>query len=408
MKLAFVDSLSVGGGLSRFSLMLCKSLLEARPGMHIDYWVNGENLKRTPELNQLSGNIRIKLMDVHKPLPVGHRIANKAGRFINRKPYPERDDIQEIEAKIRGYDLAYFPSAHMMRMPELTIPIVGTVHDFNWRYFFGIQMFSADFISLMDREILRWLNNSVTVCSSQDVVDEARKLYPGASRYPHVIHIAPVVTQHNITDEQSAAVLKELDIDYPYLLFPGNFLPHKNHLNLVAAFALLQERHPQHRLKLLFSGVGTEKVPYGIAEKRGIRMVMNPKSTDDFNIRGMGYLPNKQVDALIKGARLMISPSLYEAICTPGMDAWSFGTPTAISDIPPFREHEKVWGIRSAFFNPLDPSDMADTLHRYLEDYQQAQADGKKSQHNMSAYTWRMVAEKYLAVFDQAIAQHKS
>ncbi len=403
MRIAFVDSLAVGGGLSRFSYMLCKSLLEFYPDFQIDYWVNGENLKRTPELLALKGNIRVREMDMHKPLPLWMRAANKAGMLTGKKIFPERNDILEIEQKIRDYDIAYFPSAHMMRRPNLNIPMVGTLHDFNWKYFFGTQTFSNAFISMMNTAIMEWMNGSVTVCSAEDVVNEARKLYPGAARYPEVIHIAPVVLHQEMSDERADKILEKLDIQYPYLLFPGNFLPHKNHLNLVSGFALLKEQFGYSDLKLLLSGVGSDKVKFGIAEKRGIRVVVQPSSHRDFDIRGMGYLPNESVDALIKRAKLMVSPSIYEAICTPGMDAWSFGTPTAISDIPPFREHEQVWGIRSAFFNPMDPANIAHVIHGYLQDYDRAKNDGETSRHNMGLYTWQMVAGKYVQAFQKAI-----
>jgi glycosyltransferase involved in cell wall biosynthesis len=89
------------------------------------------------------------------------------------------------------------------------------------------------------------------------------------------------------------------------------------------------------------------------------------------------------------------------------MDAWHFGTPTAISDIPPFREHETAWGIKSAFFDPMDPENIADVLERYLTQYDKAIEDGKISKANMAKYGWDKVSEGYLKVFKKAIANHQ-
>ena len=50
MKIAFVDNLQVGGGLSRFSLLLCKSLIELDETIQIDYFIHSQNLKLVPEL----------------------------------------------------------------------------------------------------------------------------------------------------------------------------------------------------------------------------------------------------------------------------------------------------------------------------------------------------------------------
>src|ERR1700743_1859897 len=121
------------------------------------------------------------------------------------------------------------------------------------------------------------------------------------------------------------------------------------------------------------------------------------------DIWGMGYQPNEIIDALISKAKLLVSPSIYEAICTPAMDAWNFGTPTAISDIPPFREHERVWGIRSAFFDPMDPVNIADVLENYLNRYDDAREDARISRANMRKYSWKDVAAGYMDVFKNAI-----
>jgi len=141
----------------------------------------------------------------------------------------------------------------------------------------------------------------------------------------------------------------------------------------------------------------------GIAERRGVRLMTKNSSAGEYDVIGMGYQPNEVIDALIRKAKLLVSPSIYEAICTPAMDAWNFGTPTAISDIPPFREHEKAWGIRSAFFDPMDPQNMADVMEKYLNNYEQALADGEISKKRMANYSWKQVSEGYMEVFLKAI-----
>jgi glycosyltransferase involved in cell wall biosynthesis len=384
---------------------LAKALLDANPSVQIDYWVNGDNLKRTPELRQIGGNFRLIEMDVHKPLPLHHRLVNRLSRLFGKKLYAERNDIDEIEQKIRDYDLAYFPSAHMMKKPNLPIPIVGTIHDFNWKYFFGQQNFNAVFVAEMDRAVVDWIEHAGTACSARDVVHEAQKLYPGLSRYPAVIPIAPVVFESTMTDEEALDILRELDIDFPYILFPGNFFAHKNHLNLISAFAQMKRRFPElSAYRLLFTGAGSEKAGIGIAEERGIRLV---RTGEQYDTRGMGYLSNQQVDALIKKAALLVSPSIYEAICTPGMDAWNFGTPTAISDIPPFREHETTWGIQSAFFNPMNPEHMAAVIGSCLLNLDDTRKTGEASKRQLSRYTWEMVANSYMDLFQQTLHSFK-
>ncbi len=407
MKIAFVDNLPVGGGLSRFSYMLCNSLIQEDPSITVDYFVHETNIRNTPELRSMPARVSVKLLKSSLPPTLLKRIIRRIGRKLGATPAKGNDMIGEIEDRVKEYDVAYFPSAHMMKKPKLSIPVVGTIHDFNWKYFFGSQIFTRDFVEEMDLAVPEWITSGKTICSSHDVVAEAKKLYPGLPAYPEVVHIAPVAFSKNIEESEAEKILTDLNIDYPYIIFPGNFYPHKNHLNLYTAFFMLRQRKGFESLKLILTGINTDKVSFGIAGRTGVQLVTGNSPNQHYDIRGLGYQPNRVIDALIKKARLLVSASIYEAICTPGMDAWHFGTPTAISDIAPFREHEQVWGIRSAFFDPMNPEAIADTLEKYLNNYSLAKEDGLISQKNMSNYTWNITAKGYLDIFKKAIREHK-
>jgi glycosyltransferase involved in cell wall biosynthesis len=406
MRIAFIDNLQVGGGLSRFSLLLCKGLIEHNPLVTIDYYIHYDNLRHIPEINNIDPRVSVKVLESSLPKSFPARFAEKAlSKVIRGNPKVDKG-LLEIERRIGAdYDLAYFPSAHMMKRPDIKTAVVGTLHDFNWRYFFGRQNFSMSFVEMMDEEILNWMNNGLNICSSHDVVDEAKKLYPNAKRFPEVVHIAPVVVNTGISDERAVEILKELNIDFPYIIFPGNFTAHKNHLNLFTAFAILKERKGYDHYKLLLTGMNSDQVRKGIAGRRGVQLLTRKSDSGRYDVLGMGYQKNEVIDALISKAKLLVSPSIYEAICTPAMDAWNFGTPTAISDIPPFREHEKVWGIRSAFFDPMNPANIADVLEKYLGEYDKAMDDARISRINMQKYGWKEVTSGYMAVFENAMQQ---
>jgi glycosyltransferase involved in cell wall biosynthesis len=407
MHLAYVDNLPVGGGLSRFSLLLCKALIDNYPDLKIDYFIHQDNLKQIPEIYHIDRRVKVIILNSTKCAGLLKRLLKRA--IIKLAPPGSSKDpvIAEIEKLVDSqYTIAYFPSAHMMKRPCLKIPVVGTIHDFNWKYFFGQQIFPTSFVEQMDREILNWMEKGFTVCSSKDVVNEARKLYPDAGSLPTVVQIAPLVVHTAITDRRSSEILKELKIDFPYLIFPGNFYPHKNHLNLFTAFSIFKNRPGFESYKLILTGMNSEQVSKGIASNRGVQLHAKNSADSQIDIIGMGYQSNEVMDALIKRAKLLVSPSIYEAICTPGMDAWTFGTPTAISDIPPFREHEETWGIRSAFFNPMDPQNIADVLESYLNNYSEAIEDGLISQKNMNSYTWEKVSKGYMDVFLSAMTKY--
>jgi len=370
MKLAFVDNLPVGGGLSRYSLGLCRNLILNYPDLKIDYYIHHDNIKRMEELFQIE---RVNII-VLKSTKKTSTFKVYAKKIVSKFGVTSSNDvtIHEIESCIdKKYDVAYFPSAHMMKRPNLSIPVVGTFHDFNWKYFFGSTIFESSFVQMMDVETLKWFENGENITLSNFTHDEARKLFSSANNFPQVIHIGPLAVYSTITAERSDEILKDLKIDFPYIIFPGNFFPHKNHLNLFTAFNLLKQKAGFGNYKLLLTGAGSDQIKFGIAEYRGVKLTTD----NDYDVRGMGYQSNEQMDALIMNAKLMVSPSIYEEMCQPAMDAWSFGTPTALSDIPPFREHENVLGIKSAFFDPMNPLNIAEVLEQYLSNYDKAKSE---------------------------------
>lgn len=401
MRIAFIDNLPVGGGLSRFSLKLCQSLVEKYKDIKIDYFIHQSNLKQIPEIKTLGSNINVIILKSSKKKNKILFFCARVIKQILRYHFYYKNDIEELE-KIIGtqYKLAYFPCAHMMRMPSLKIPIVGTIHDFNWRYFFGAEIFDNAFTKMMDVEIQKWLSNATCISSSKDVVNEAKLMYPNLKNYPTVIPIAQVVISQKLEEDVAINHVKELGINFPYLIFPGHFYPHKNHLNLFTAFYLLKQNPVFSKYKLVLTGVNTNKVEKALATYRGLRKIVNDK--EPYDVVGMGYQPNEVLDALIMKADLLVSPSIYEAICTPAMDAWSFGTPTAISNIAPFTEHEETWGTKTAYFDPMNPHNIAEVLSNSLSNLEDKRADAKISQQKLLEYSWDKIAEQYMGVFLKA------
>jgi glycosyltransferase involved in cell wall biosynthesis len=401
LKIAFIDNLPVGGGLSRFSLKLCQSLIDEYDQLKIDYFIHQSNLLQIPEISSLSNRIEVKILaSTKKKNPVLFFIVRFVKKVLRYNFY-YKNDIEEIEKLIDSrYALAYFPCAHMMKMPNLPIPVVGTIHDFNWRYFFGVEIFNNNFTKFMDVEVQKWLNNAYCISSSHDVVNEAKLMYPYILNYPTVIPIAQVVISKNIDDATASGLLKSIGIDFPYIIFPGHFYPHKNHLNLFTAFYLLKQNPLFSKYKLILTGANTNKVEKALATYRGLRKVLS--DNEPYDVMGMGYQSNEIIDALIMKATLLVSPSIYEAICTPAMDAWFFATPTAIADIAPFNEHETTWGTKTAYFDPMNPHKIAEVLTNCLSNLESIKADAKISQQKLLEYSWDKIAAQYMDVFKKA------
>ena len=403
MKLAYIDSLPVGGGLSRYSLGLCKNLLRYDEKIQIDYYIHSDNVSKMKELfglDRLSVYVLKSTLPTNKYFFFLKKILIKAFKF-NLEKSIDKEISQNVDDR---YDVVYFPSAHMMPFPNLAVPIVSTMHDFNWKYFFGSQIFSDKFCATMETEIPKWLSNSNVITLSRATLDECKKLFPNLASYPEVIPVGALTVYSDMTRERSFQILAEKSIKFPYILYPANLFPHKNHLNLYTAFSILKRNPTYNEYKLLLTGADTDKIGFGKAGYRGLLNISLPADDhSNYDVIGLGYTSNEFMDALIIGAELLISSSIYEEMCQPAMDAWMFGTPTVLSDIPPFREHEQNIGVKSAYFDPMNPNDIANSLHYCLSNTDEMYQNALVSREKIKKYTWENVCSSYLNVFRKAI-----
>jgi glycosyltransferase involved in cell wall biosynthesis len=154
-----------------------------------------------------------------------------------------------------------------------------------------------------------------------------------------------------ISDKDAGQLVQEQGVTKKYLLFLGTIEPRKNLLKLLEAYALLPV-DVRHQYQLVIVG----KVDWKYAETK---QKIDDMQSAGYEINYLGYVDDQTRAALYKRASLFVFPPFYEGFGMPILEAMSYDTPCAISDIPVFKE---VAGQAAAYFNPLDAQDMADTI----------------------------------------------
>jgi glycosyltransferase involved in cell wall biosynthesis len=129
----------------------------------------------------------------------------------------------------------------------------------------------------------------------------------------------------------------------PFLLYPANRWPHKNHDRLFAAFALARRERPDLRLVLTGSGHECAPLPPGVESR--------------------GHVPAAELVDLYRGAACLVYPSLYEGFGLPPLEAMACGCPVAVSNATSLPE---VCGDAAEYFDPLSVEDMAAGILRAL------------------------------------------
>ena len=159
----------------------------------------------------------------------------------------------------------------------------------------------------------------------------------------------------------------------PFLLYPANPWPHKNHPRLFEAFERLRRDRPE--LRLVLTGTGLEKLvlPDGVAVK--------------------GRVPREELASLYRRASALVFPSLYEGFGQPPLEAMACGCPVACSTAGSLPE---VCGNAARYFDPMSVDEMVEAISTVLDDPQPLVERGLP---RAALFTWEACARGHDAVY---------
>lgn len=181
-----------------------------------------------------------------------------------------------------------------------------------------------------------------------------------------------------------------------YVLFFGTLEPRKNVGALLDAYELLASRRkalPQ----LIIAGRPTEQSGPWLD-----RLNRAPLSR---HVRHIGYVQPDHRRALYEGARMLVQPSFEEGFGLPVLEAMTVGVPVVVADAGALPE---VAGDAALLVNPYDPSTIADTIERLLDDRVTADTCVARGVRRAAAYTWTDTARATIRAYDAALQNRAS
>lgn len=197
--------------------------------------------------------------------------------------------------------------------------------------------------------------SSAVITLSEDAKARINKTFV-IDRNKVVVAYPAIVTEAAVEKEKALELFEKFKLGEPYLLYVGNFKPHKNMKRLIEAYCLLP-REERERYRLLLVGGSGKEIPEleafacGKGVKDSIVLVSN--------------IEHKHVGVFMKNARLFVFPSLMEGFGIPPVEAMASGIPVASSNAAPMPE---VLGEGALYFDPLDPGDMSAVMLKLLAD----------------------------------------
>ena len=256
----------------------------------------------------------------------------------------------------------HFPLSVML--PDVTdVPAAATIHDVQHEFF--PQFFPRAEVLYRKAMYARTARRSrIVIAISEHVAGTLRdRLRPADVR------VIPLGLDHDRFrpgDEPRE----------PFLLYPANRWPHKNHARLLDAFGLLRRERPE--LRLVLTGAGHEG-----------------PAREGVEIRGRVSLD--EVAALMRRASALVFPSLYEGFGLPPLEAMACGCPVAAADIEALRE---TTGGAARLFDPHS----AEAIAAAVDDVLRAPDEWvRRGLERAAGFTWERTAREHDALYRELV-----
>src|SRR5919202_635387 len=240
-------------------------------------------------------------------------------------------------------------------VPETTRKTIVTLHDVQ-------ELHCPEFFSPAERLERAFVHKSITEKSSLIVVsyEHVKQDLITYFRRTETNVLVCLLEMQNLWFDKIApnklAGLEEYNLPQKFILYPAVTWPHKNHIGLLKAIALLRDKQ-NVKVSVVFTGHQTEyfaKIDEVIHE-------LNLQS----HVQFLGVVSEDVLYTLYRQAHAVVVPTLYEAGSFPLMESILMGIPVVCSNVTSLPD---TIGQADYVFTPTITEDIADKVYKICFD----------------------------------------
>lgn len=291
--------------------------------------------------------------------PAGNRLQRAAESLVRDSMFFRRhlrvSSRLDRLAGAEGLDLLWFLSAgvHVTQYPYVTV-----VWDLQHRTMPWFPELSRH--GEWELRELTWPSfirkASLVITGTQVGADEIGRFY-GVPKERIVIlpHPTPRFALE-AAQSDNRQVFRRLGVTPPYLLYPAQFWPHKNHVSLLLAVKRLRDRYGLAPQLVL---VGSDKGNYAHVNKLCRELGLASQ------VLFLGFVDREDLVALYRGAMALTYTSFGGPENLPPLEAFALDCPVIAARVPGADEQLNNSAI---LVSPSDPEDIADAIYRVLSE----------------------------------------
>ena len=318
----------------------------------------------TPHAIELpAGAPHLKLIEIPRQRRFVERMRNlvrKTYRVLTKKGRRELRRAKKVSWRERfllscGMDMLWYPTPSVVTME---IPYITVVWDLQHRlqpYFPEVSL-NAEW-DLRERHYSQVLRRATYVVTGTEAGKrEIENFYgvPG-ERMRILPHPTPEFAFEAPTGDDDA-VLARYGIGRPYVFYPAQFWPHKNHVGLLEAVKILRERHG---LAVDVVLVGSDKGNRAFIAETAERLGLAER------VKFPGFVSQHELVVFYRNALATTYVTYFGPENLPPLEAFAAGCPVVASDVS---GSEEQLGDAALRVDPRDHGAIAAAIHRVHKD----------------------------------------
>jgi len=284
-----------------------------------------------------------------------------------------------------GADVVHFPTNQ--RFARCDVPMVFNPHDLQHLHY--PQFFDETQIAWREAVYREGCRLAQAVAAESEWVKQDIVRQYGT--HPDKIHVVPRGSPTELYQPPSTEVLagtkRNLDLPSTFALYPAQTWPHKNHVRLLEAVALLRDRDGV-RIDLVCTGRQNDFWPV-------IRRRIKDLRLGD-RVRFTGYVSAIELRATYRLAEFVVFPSLFEGGGFPVLEAFYEGAAVACADVTSLPEYG---GDAVLWFDPTSVQSIAGALARMRAEPDLRLRLIERGSARILQFTWEQTARRYRSLY---------
>ena len=279
-----------------------------------------------------------------------------------------------------SYDVLYCPLTNL-RPLNLKIKTITSIHDI--QHYNLPQNFS--FFEKRYRNLL----HTTTINYSSKIQVSSKFIFNNITKYfskkfsKKLFIISEGVSQNFINNKKKLG---------DYLFFPAQLWPHKNHLTILRAVKILNDKYKK-KIKIILVGQKYNK---------SLPILNFINQNKELDIEYLGKVSFKVLQKLYINCKIVICPALYESSSLTLLEAIKMSKPVIASNTPPNIELNNYFKIN--YFKRNDPIFCANLINQLWDDNFLLNKQVSFNKKRIGLFDWKEISKKYEIEFSKILS----